>query len=83
MYTENPARDLALVIRAVLSNQVAKFAPKLYVRLTGQTGRGSEEQTAEQVADYFRRCFDEYRQQLEMKNQEQIQVLLISQAQEI
>ena len=40
MYTENRARDVALFAKAVLSNQLARFAPATYMRLTHQTGRG-------------------------------------------
>lgn len=49
------------VVRAVVTNQLARFAPALYVRLTGQTGRGAAaEEAPDDVAQYFRRCVDEY-----------------------
>lgn len=56
--------DCALVGRAVLTNQVARHAPALYVRLTGQTGRGSAPESPAVTAAYFIRCVDEYLQQL-------------------
>lgn len=60
MLGHHPIQDTKRVVRAALTNQLARFAPKLYVRLTGQTGRGSAEETAEEIAAYFRKCFDEY-----------------------
>jgi SAM-dependent methyltransferase len=64
LYTENRAKDIALFAKAVLSNQLARFAPAAYMQLTRQTGRGEQEQTAEQVAGYFIQCFDDYRKQM-------------------
>jgi hypothetical protein len=47
--------------RAMMTNQVARYAPSLYVRLTRQTGRGAREiETAAQIADYFSRCVADY-----------------------
>jgi SAM-dependent methyltransferase len=49
------------VLRAVASNQLARFAPGLYVRLTGQTGRGAAaEETPADIAQYFLECVDAY-----------------------
>jgi SAM-dependent methyltransferase len=49
------------VLRAVASNQLARFAPGLYVRLTGQTGRGAAaEEAPADIAQYFRDCVDAY-----------------------
>lgn len=59
MYWVNPVADVKRMARAVLTDQVAWLAPSLYVRLTGQTGRGEDEGVA-RTADYFRTCFDEY-----------------------
>ena len=64
MYTENIGKDLALFCKAFLSNQLARFAPKLYINLTHQTGRGEEKEDAAQVASYFIECFHDYRKQL-------------------
>ena len=69
MYSENPVRDLVLFSKAVLSNQLARVAPGLYVRLTRQTGRGAGEEAAGEVADYFLRCYEDYRQQLDLDEQ--------------
>ena len=52
------------VLRAIATNQVAGWFPGWYVRITGQTGRGSEPETPAQVAAYFRTCFDDYRARL-------------------
>lgn len=70
MYTENPARDVLLFAKAFFSNQLARFAPKLYVNLTHQTGRGNEEEDALQVADYFIQCFRDYREQIGLDDEE-------------
>jgi hypothetical protein len=64
MYTENPAKDVILFAKAFLSNQLARFSPKLYMTLTRQTGRGEGEENPAQIAEYFSRCFDDYRDQL-------------------
>ncbi|WP_460815062.1 methyltransferase domain-containing protein [Luteimonas pelagia] len=66
MYTENPGRDALRFTRAVLTNQVARFTPGLYFRLTRQTGRGAGVEDPAQIAGYFVRCFDEYMARLEV-----------------
>lgn len=55
------ARDLPLFLRATATNQLARVAPALYTRLTGETGRGHGEESPESVAAYFRDCLDDYR----------------------
>ena len=53
--------DVARVARAVATNQIARFAPGAYVKLTGQTGRGAaEEEGAADIAAYFRECVHDY-----------------------
>lgn len=69
MYTENPGRDIVLFAKAFASNQMARWSPGLYVKLTRQTGRGSDEEHPEQIARYFRDCVDDYRQQLDMSEE--------------
>lgn len=59
--------DPARVLRAVATNQLARFAPGLYVRLTGQTGRGAAaEEGAADIAQYFRDCVDAYFERLQV-----------------
>lgn len=60
MYSKHPVNDCMLFVKAFLSNQLAKLVPSLYVKLTRQTGRGNEEETASEIANYFIQCFDEY-----------------------
>jgi hypothetical protein len=55
--------NLSRIARAIVSDQIAWLAPALYVRLTGQTGRG-EEVGSHLTADYFRSCFDAYFREL-------------------
>lgn len=64
MYGQHPLADAKRIIHAILTDQIAHFAPRLYIRLTGQTGRGASQESARQIADYFRSCFDEYFQML-------------------
>ncbi len=64
MYTENALKDFVLCGKACASNLLARFAPGAYVRLTQQTGRGSDEESAASVAAYFWRSFHDYRLQL-------------------
>lgn len=70
MYSENLGKDVILFCRAFLSNQFARFSPKLYVNLTHQTGRGGEEEGASGVANYFVECFHDYRKQLGLSEKE-------------
>jgi len=64
MYGRKPMADASRAAKAILSNLLAHYAPTSYVRLTSQTGRGSTPESAQDVVDYFRRCFDDYCQQL-------------------
>ncbi|MFD0740492.1 methyltransferase domain-containing protein [Lysobacter koreensis] len=65
MYTESLGKDAVRFTKAVATNQLARFAPKLYLNLSHETGRGEEDSSdASQNAEYFRRCFDDYRHRL-------------------
>jgi len=70
MYIENLGRYIFLFFTRFLSNQLAYFAPKLYVKITQTTGRGKTEKSASQVADYFVECFHDYRNQLDLNESE-------------
>jgi SAM-dependent methyltransferase len=70
MYTENPAKDAILFAKALMSNQLARFAPDLYMSLTRQTGRGEGEEDVTQIAEYFTRCFNDYRDQVGLNGDE-------------
>lgn len=53
--------ELLRVARAVATNQVARFAPGTYLRLTAQTGRGDgDQESPADIAAYFRRCIEDY-----------------------
>src|SRR3569623_1184114 len=54
------AKEVTRVVRAVATDQLARLAPKSYHRLTGQTGRGEEEETPAEIAAYYRRCIADY-----------------------
>lgn len=60
MYGENRLDDVKRIVRAVATDQLARFTPRLYIKLTGQTGRGAEEESPEQIAHYFQTCFQDY-----------------------
>jgi len=64
MMNQNAVRTFKRIAQATLTNQLARYAPGLYVRLTGQTGRGAGEVHLDEVCDYFQTCFDDYFQQL-------------------
>ena len=51
---------LRRIAKASITNQIARYAPALYVRLTGQTGRGAEEGSVDDVGNYFHDCVDNY-----------------------
>jgi hypothetical protein len=53
--------DVVQIARAVATNQVARVAPAVYLRLTQQTGRGSAAAESPQtIASYFRGCVRDY-----------------------
>lgn len=64
MYSENPVKDILLFLKAAASNQIARYFPSSYVRLTHQTGRGKKEESAKASAHYFFNCFNDYFYQL-------------------
>jgi hypothetical protein len=55
------------IVHATLTNLIARYSPRWYLRLTAQTGRGSEEETPESIAGYFRQCFEDYMEVLEIE----------------
>ena len=60
MYSENYIKDIVLFLKALASNQIARFSPSSYVRLTHQTGRGNEKESAIESAHYFFDCVNDY-----------------------
>lgn len=61
MYGENRFNDAIRLIRCAATNILAGLAPRLYVRLTRQTGRDHPDlETIDGIADYFQRCFEDY-----------------------
>ena len=63
------------IIQATLTNQVARFAPALYVQLTDQTGRGAGEVHLDLVGDYFQNFFDDYFEQIGVEKSDQTNYL--------
>lgn len=70
MYGQHRMDDAKRIIHAMLTDQIAHFAPRLYVKLTGQTGRGAARESAREIADYFKQCFEEYFQALQVAPRE-------------
>ena len=64
MYPTNYINDIVLFLKALISNQLAKYAPETYTKLTHQTGRGSGEEHPTEIAEYFIKCFHDYRLQI-------------------
>ena len=60
MHKRTPFRNPLKFLKAVASNQFAKWAPKTYIRYTGETGRGLGPESVNEIADYFRTCFRDY-----------------------
>jgi hypothetical protein len=53
--------DLVRIARAIATNQLARVAPRAYVRLTEQTGRGAkQEESPAGIATYFDGCVADY-----------------------
>jgi len=71
MNGSNSFSTIRRVVQASLTNQIARYAPALYVKLTGQTGRGAEEVYLDTVGDYFQKCFDEYFERLGIEKSSQ------------
>lgn len=61
---ENIGKDLYRFAHAFLTNEFARFAPKLYNNLRRHTGRGDGPATPCETADYFLSCFNDYAEQL-------------------
>lgn len=57
--------DAMRIVRATATNQLARFAPAAYVRLTGQTGRGdAADESSGDISQYFRQSADAYFEKL-------------------
>lgn len=67
MYGQNIRDDILRAGRAIVTDQIARWAPGFYVRLTRQTGRGAEGDSPREIADYFTRCFKDYFDILQVK----------------
>jgi SAM-dependent methyltransferase len=74
VYTENVGKDVYIFTRAFLTNQIAIFTPKLYLRLTNETGRNDEdaedEVSVQETADYFMSCLQDYQEQMGLKQED-------------
>ena len=59
-------------IRATITNRIAGMAPRFYIRMTHQTGRGeSAQERPEEVVDYFLRCYVDYMEALGIAREEE------------
>ncbi|MEO8187499.1 MAG: methyltransferase domain-containing protein [Burkholderiaceae bacterium] len=53
--------DPVRVARAIATNQIARFAPSVYLQMTAQTGRGdSSTESAVEIAQYFKASVADY-----------------------
>ena len=66
MYSPNKLNDVKTFCKAVLTNQLAYWSPKLYIQFTKETGRKPQEERPENVGNYFLQCFSDYFIQLEI-----------------
>ena len=69
MYGLSPVKDFRRAFRAMLTNQIAKYAPALYIRLTHETGRGGGAESIEEIAAYFETCFADYFKMLDISSE--------------
>jgi SAM-dependent methyltransferase len=60
MYSKRPIRDALAVVRAAITNQFARLAPKTYFKAVRETGRGPNGGSERELAAYSRKCFDSY-----------------------
>lgn len=67
MLSMHSGKDAVYFAHELLSNQFARFAPKLYIDLTHKNGRGDDVTPPAQIADYFIQCFANYQEQLGLK----------------
>lgn len=70
MYTESIGKDVYIFSKAFLTNQLAIFTPKLYLKLMNETGRGEAEESPKEAANYFVECFNDYQQQLNLSQKD-------------
>ena len=55
-----------LFVRAVLTNQLAKYAHPLYLKLGNRSGRGDPNEKPEVTAGYYHQCVHDYFEQLSL-----------------
>ncbi|HEX6733658.1 MAG TPA: methyltransferase domain-containing protein, partial [Azonexus sp.] len=66
MNTGHPGKEALHFAKEFLSNQVARFAPKIYADHTRKTGRGDAGTDPLKTAYYFLQCFNDYQEQLDL-----------------
>jgi SAM-dependent methyltransferase len=69
-FGHRPLADAVRLARAVATNQLARVMPEVYVRVTGETGRGREVSTPAETAQYFMQCMQDYLEVLEQPIEE-------------
>lgn len=66
MFSQNKLDDFIRFLKAFLTNQIARYFPKYYIKMTHETGRGKQEKSSSEVCEYFQLCFSEYIELLEV-----------------
>jgi len=69
MFGQNVFDDFIRFVKALLSNQIARFLPAYYVKMTKETGRGLGAESSVEVSTYFIKCFYEYFEKLEIEKE--------------
>lgn len=64
MHSKRPIGDALAVVRAAITNQFARLAPKSYFKAVRETGRGPNGGSERELAAYSRKCFDAYMDRL-------------------
>ena len=70
MHFRHPVRDLGRVAKACATNALAACMPSLYVKWTGETGRGNATKTPSEEAEYFTSCYADYLHYLQVATAE-------------
>lgn len=58
---------LKRIIKATITNIIAVVSPRFYIKWTGETGRGRQAESIDDIADYMIECFYDYFNQLNVE----------------
>ncbi len=75
MFGIDKKEDTIRFVKAFLTNQYARIAPRSYIKYTNETGRGSQWESVKNTAEYFRLSFNEYLKYLKVSEEDTAEFL--------